>query len=187
MRGRSSIFVGLLLARVSAARPRPRARRARGRLPRMPRARAPAARPDRRAIRLGTAGRRHDRGGRAPAPRRTPPPPFRRAPHPPFRPEGDPDDSSLAGRSIRRAPHPARAHVQPRGRCHAGVDHRRHHRGLHGGQRRAAARTAVPRSRGPGLAAAGVSENADRLFDARLSRARIARRLLRVRRGVSQS
>ena len=152
----------------------------------MPRARAPAPRPRRCGVRVGTVDRRHPHRRDPPARRRAPPPPHRVGSRATVRSEGDPDDSSLAGHPLRRAPPAARADLQPgRGR-HARLHDRRHDGCVHGGQRRPAARAAVPRSEPPGAGAPGLPADVARVFAARLPGVRGARRLLRSHRGIPQ-
>ena len=108
----------------------------------MPRARAPAPGALRRGLRMRTVDRRHPLRRDCPARRRAPPPARRVGSRATFRSEGDPDDSTLAGRPLRRAPSAARADLQPRGNRHARLDDRRHDRRVHRRQRGAVARAA---------------------------------------------
>ena len=152
----------------------------------MPRARAPAPGPLRCGVRVGTVDRRHPHRRDPPARRRAPPSAHRVGSRATFRSEGDPDDSTLAGRPLRRAPSAARADLQPRGDRHARLDDRRHDRRVHCRQRGPAARAAVPRSGPAGADAAGVPEDDVRVFAARLPGVRGARRLLRNHRRIPQ-
>ena len=135
---------------------------------------------------MRTVDRRHPRRRDCPACRRAPPSARRLGSRATFRSEGDPDDSTLAGRPLRRAPSAARADLQPRGDRHARLDDRRHDGRVHRRQRGAAARAAVPRSEPAGAAAAGLPADVVGVFAARLPGVRGARRLLRNHRGIPQ-